>query len=232
MRFANFNIRATPPMRKSRVLSDLRVALALRPRVVFWQELAKLPWYRRWLKQVFTAKNGWRHCHLKHRTAISVDTDRLKVRWVLVHKLTGGDARLPQPPRYLNEVVAEGRFDEIEYALLSGHFDNGGYNGRARAKWNEKIRRRRWDAQFAASKEIIAEHHEAGRFVVAGLDINHRRPPKLHPKQIVLAQDEVSLLVAVPPAGRESDLEVTDVVVIPEAGLYTDHAGLAATTRL
>jgi hypothetical protein len=230
VRVANFNIRATPPMRAQRVRSDLRVAKALLASVVFWQELGKIPWYRRILRTIFPTAEGWRHFHLDRRTAISVDTDRCTVRWELSHKLTGGDARLPQPSRYTNEVVVEyGPLDQKEAALLSSHFDNGGYNGRWRPDWNRKIRRRRWDVQFAETREIVREHHEAGRWVYGGMDINRRRPPKFHPKQEWLAVDEVSALYCVPPPGVE--LKVSDVVVIPEHGLFTDHAGLAATAR-
>lgn len=230
MRLANFNIRANPPMRRRRVRADLRVAHDTRARVLCWQELAKLPWYRSILKQVFPAREGWVHLHLKHRNATSVDTEVFRIVRTRQHRLTGGNPLLPQPARWTNETVIQSLiFDEYLVAVLNSHFDNGGYNGRWRPGWNRRARQKRWDRQFGKTQRLVHRLHEEGLDVVGSGDYNRERMPKFHPDQVWLLENGIMKMWVVPAAGART--RSIDPVTIAERALFTDHPGMVVTVR-
>lgn len=230
MRLANFNIRATPPMRRRHVRADLRVAKDTRAKIFTWQELAKLPWYRTILKQIFPVQEGWLHFHLKHRCATTVNARAYDVLRVRTHRLTKGRALIPQPARWCNEVVLRSLvFDEYDVAVLNAQFTNGGYNGRPRPEWNRALRRKLWDAQYEAVVGLVDELHEEGLDVLLTGDLNRHRIRRFHKDQVDVLVDGVMHLVYIPAAGHT--VEVRDAVAIAERLLFTDHAGLVATVR-
>lgn len=224
MRLANFNIRATPRMRARRVRQDLRVARATDARVINWQELGKYASYKKILHEVFAPRNGWVHLHLDTPTIQSVNTNHFKVLRHFSVKLTKGDRRLPQPPRYTNVVVVEDKHTGLVIAVLDSHFANGKYK-RLLPKWNRKARARLWDTQFYGTCDIVHELHDEGLHVTGSGDYNDRDFPKFHPDQVDVVKADVTKIWYVPAPNRQ--LYAKDVITIKN--LWTDHHGTATT---
>lgn len=231
MRIANFNIRATPPMSSGAVRHDLRLARDLNPDVVCWQELGRWTRYRRMLGQEFTTRNGWLHFHARRRNLVSVNTDVLRVLRSRSVRLTRGNAVLPQPARFTNEVVVVPRLlDRHKVAVLCSHFDNGAYNGRWRPEWNRKLRRRRWDKQFEVTREMVHRLHEEGITVLGAGDYNRRNLERFHPEQVWLSERGIMKMWMVPAPGVRGS--TTQRLVVEDYALRTDHPGLCATVAL
>lgn len=226
---ANFNIRATPRMFPVTVRHDLNRAYATRASIYTWQELSKRYMYRRQLRSIFKYKKGWQNFFGK-RNAVSVFPKAgIDVYAAEAHLLTKAVPWLPQPSRYADMIYCTDVASALSYDIISVHLTNGAYAGKKRSKRQIEARKRLWDKQYARLQKIVQKSLDEGRPVVVAGDFNRINPPKLSPRQVMLATHGLMKIIAVAPYGFEIRAGLA-VSLIKD--LKTDHPGLQVRFRV
>ena len=182
MRGIIINERATPPMRKGRVMADLRTVRALDPTWVAWNELGKWARYRAWLQAVFTAA-VWVHLFHDSRNMVSLRRDGYEVLGKLSQRLHDGLAGV-NPARFNNVVFVRDRATGAIFAILNAHLANGAFNRKHPAtRWWRRLAHA-WG--IGGITETVDLLYALGISCIGVGDYNQENTPKFHPDMVWL----------------------------------------------
>lgn len=97
-------------------------------------------------------------------------------------------------------------------------------------RWLSVWRMRQWRRHRRLLSAALLDHPERGKLILG--DFNVRNPPKLHPRQVVLAHEFVDAVIWIPPTADTDE----DATLVKRGQflvkLHSDHDGVGVRARL
>ena len=217
MRGILVNMRATPPMRKTKVMEDLRDVLAVDPTWVAWNELGKHARYRAWLVEVYP-DTEWLHLFLDARNIVSLRRDRYEVVGKASQLLHEGLAGV-NPARFNNVVFVRDRITGALFAILNAHLANGAFNRKHLAtRWWRRLAHHKGLSGITETAELC---HALGVSCIGVGDYNQDVTPDLHAGMVWLFNKGLMKmwLLEAPDGATFENVETRS---IPKKALHTD----------
>lgn len=217
MRGILVNLRATPPMRKAKVMEDLADVLAVDPTWVAWNELGKWARYRDWLLTVFIP-SVWLHLFLDARNIVSLRADRYEVVGKASQLLHEGLAGV-NPARFNNVVFVRDRVTGAVFAILNAHLANGAFNRKHLAtRWWRRLAHAKGLAGVTETAELC---YGLGISCIGVGDYNQVVTPDLHAGMVWLFNDGLMKMWLLEAPGGAT-FENVETHSIPKKALNTD----------